>query len=251
MAVIASIDGPTRRIYLSASTQNAEVQPMDIYKEMRTLRRTDESLRKFDVFLSASGNEPKGGGKFTARLVKCLLGTRIVPYDSTHELTIIGEIITDEATSGVACFDRTLLTPPNVVDINYLPPQVEVIQVSSGSGLSTEEHDKLMAIENPPSQVLNDYKADVSGLATELNATANKDEVIAEVNANEAKLDAIIATLSTLGDDITNSQVMIEVIQKLTGNKVTKVGDVITIFEDDNITPWRQYNLANGGRVLV
>ena len=146
MAVIANIDGPARRIYLSEDTGGTEVHPMDIYREMRGLRRTDESLRKFDLFLLASGNESKGGGKFTGRLVKCLLGTRIVPYDSTHTLTITGEIITDEETAGVDCFDRTLLTSPNVVDINYVPPQVEVIQVSSGSGLSTEEHDEVMQL---------------------------------------------------------------------------------------------------------
>jgi hypothetical protein len=126
-----------------------------------------------------------------------------------------------------------------------------LIQVTSGSGLSTEEHDKLMGVENPPSQDLDDYKADVSGLATEVNATSNKDAVIAEVNANEAKLDGIILTLSTLGDDITDSQVMIETIEKLTGNKVTKTGDVITIYEANGSTIWRRYNLANGGRVLV
>ena len=37
----------------------------------------------------------------------------------------------------------------------------------------------------------NDYKADVTGLATEVNATANKDEIVTEVNANEAKIDAV------------------------------------------------------------
>lgn len=38
---------------------------------------------------------------------------------------------------------------------------------------------------------------------------------------------------------------------KLTGYKVTKSGDIITIYESNGITVWRQYDLANGGRVLV
>lgn len=38
---------------------------------------------------------------------------------------------------------------------------------------------------------------------------------------------------------------------KLTGYKVTKSGDIITIYEADESTPWRQYNLASGGRVEV
>jgi len=40
-------------------------------------------------------------------------------------------------------------------------------------------------------------------------------------------------------------------ILKLTGYKVTKSGDVITIYEADGVTPWRQYNLSGGGRVQV
>lgn len=38
---------------------------------------------------------------------------------------------------------------------------------------------------------------------------------------------------------------------KLTGNNVTASGDVITIYEEDGSTPWRQYNLADGGRIRV
>lgn len=38
---------------------------------------------------------------------------------------------------------------------------------------------------------------------------------------------------------------------KLLGNKVVRLGDVITIYENDGLTIWRQFDLANGGRVLV
>jgi len=37
----------------------------------------------------------------------------------------------------------------------------------------------------------------------------------------------------------------------ITGNKVTKSGDVITIYETDGVSVWRQYDLASGGRVEV
>ena len=146
MAVIDHIDGPNRDIYLHIDTMDAEVHPVDIYKEMRTLRRTDENLRKYDLFLKAEGYVSKGEGKFTAILVTCLDGTRIIPYDSTHVLTITGEIITDEETSGVACFDRSGLTPGVEVDINYVPPQVEVIEIASGSALSPEQATQLLEL---------------------------------------------------------------------------------------------------------
>lgn len=38
---------------------------------------------------------------------------------------------------------------------------------------------------------------------------------------------------------------------KLLGNKVVRVGDVITVYEADEITVWRQYDLADGGRALL
>lgn len=142
MAVIASIDGPNRRIHLHADTMGVETHPMDIYREMRAFRRSDESLRRYDVFLKASGYLSKGGGKFTPRLVTCQtddngLLTTIVPYDSDHILTIIGEIITDQGTSGIACFDKDPLTPGVEVDIHYEPPQVEIIEISTGGSLLT------------------------------------------------------------------------------------------------------------------
>lgn len=38
---------------------------------------------------------------------------------------------------------------------------------------------------------------------------------------------------------------------KLTGHKVARAGDVITIYESDGITIWKQYDLSDGGRVEV
>lgn len=140
MTLIASIDGATRRVYLHVDTVGATVHPIDIYKEMRALRRTSETLRNFDLFMKASGNESKGGGKFTERFVTLLLGTRIVPFDTSHELTINGTIITDDGTEGIAAFDRSSLSPTTLVDINYVPPQVEIITVPTGTGLSTEQN---------------------------------------------------------------------------------------------------------------
>ncbi len=40
-------------------------------------------------------------------------------------------------------------------------------------------------------------------------------------------------------------------ISRLTGNRVTKVGDIVTIYMEDGVTPWRQYNISGGGRVRV
>lgn len=145
MALISSIDPVTRRIYLSLATVGTTIHPIDIYKEMRTLRATDEALRPFDTFLKAYGNVSKGSGKYTERYVQTVQGTRIVPYDSSQELTINGTIITDDGFEGVSCFDRTLLSPTTVVDINYVPPQVEIIVIGSAGLTAVEIADEVMS----------------------------------------------------------------------------------------------------------
>ena len=149
MTLIASIAGTVspRLVYLHADTVGATVHPIDIYKEMRSLRSSDESLRKFDLFMEASGNVPKGGGKFTERYV-ILLNTRLVPYDTSHILTINGTIITDTGQEGIEAFDRSPLSPSTSIDIAYVPPQVEVVVVIGGSGLSVEQSEKLDEIHN-------------------------------------------------------------------------------------------------------
>lgn len=41
------------------------------------------------------------------------------------------------------------------------------------------------------------------------------------------------------------------IMRRMIENKVLKSGDIITIYEEDESTPWRQYNLGGGGRVEV
>lgn len=139
MALIDYIDGPNRRIYLGPDSVGVDVVPMDIYVEMRALRRTDENLRKYDLFLSGEGKVPKGPGSFTERYVKALLGTRIVPYDTSHTLVVVSGIITDDGQQGIACFDRVPLSPTTLVDIDYQPPQVELVEIAIGGVVTTVE----------------------------------------------------------------------------------------------------------------
>ena len=42
---------------------------------------------------------------------------------------------------------------------------------------------------------------------------------------------------------------MMTIIQRMTYNKVTMVGDIATIYEEDGITIWKTFDLANDGRV--
>lgn len=130
MPLISYIDPVARDIHLHADTVGASIHPMDIYREVRTLVRTTPELRKFKQFMDGRGAAVKGGGKTTERYVVLLEGTRIVPYNVSHDLTVTGTVITDDGQEGISCFDRSPLSSTTRVDINYIPPQVEVITVN-------------------------------------------------------------------------------------------------------------------------
>lgn len=206
MPLIDTIDGPNRRIYLGIDSVSADVVPMDIYTEMRALRRTDENLRKYDLFLSGEGKVPKGGGSFTERYVICLDGTRIVPYDTSHTLVVISGIITDDGQQGIACFDRTPLSPATIVDIDYQPPQVEVIEIITGGGIGT------------PAEVA----------------------------------DAVWDALQASHLDADSMGEIIQLLRITAENEISRSGNIITIWQGAvGGTIWRQYDLTDGGRIIV
>lgn len=68
-------------------------------------------------------------------------------------------------------------------------------------------------LDNP-----NQYKADVSALATEANATTNKNEIIVEVDANETKIDALQTGITEiLGLTHSNTR-LLDVVNDANGN---------------------------------
>ena len=142
--VIDHLDPSTKRIFLRAGVR--EYHPVeDIYKEVRMLRRTDEALRKYNPPVTAAGNVPKGGGKFTPRYIILHDGWRIVPDNVTHDLVITGEQLTDDGGSGAACIDKTLLGQDVSVNIDYYPPLAEIILVAAGSGVTDDDKADIVA----------------------------------------------------------------------------------------------------------
>ena len=141
--MIDHIDPIARLIYLDASTVGASILPIDIYRELRILRRTNLSLRPYDMFMTMKGADKKNpsGTKRTERYAVLLKGALIVPYDTSHTLTVGGTIITDSGLEGPECFNRLVLSASSNVNIDYVPKQVEIITVNiaGGSGSSAAE----------------------------------------------------------------------------------------------------------------
>ena len=140
MPVISHIDGFNRLIYLHPDTVDSVIEPIDIYREVRTLRRLSTDLKACSNFISMEGYVNIGPGKYTERYAILLDGTRIVPYDTTQTLEITGhKIITDDGKEGEKCFDLSYLSPSSAVSFIYTPKQVEVITVSIGSSVTPDD----------------------------------------------------------------------------------------------------------------
>ncbi len=142
MAIIASINITTRRIQLDTGVRELD-DILAFWREYRDLRVLDtDSVRQSVPVMAIIGGQNKGGGDFVGRIID-LHGYKIIPDDAVHDLDVTVEIIDSGLQiSGRNVFDRTTLSSAVNIDINIAP--VEVITISSGSGLSTEEHDKLM-----------------------------------------------------------------------------------------------------------
>ena len=143
MPVVQSWDGANRRIYLATT----DFAPIDLYREYRIRRRTDEAFRTWDPLLEMTGAVSKGAGRFTPRLMTLLDGAKIVPMDVSHTLTLTGEIITDDADLDPAIIDTSSLAAASKVQINYQPAEAEIIQITGGSGLSGAQDEALTRID--------------------------------------------------------------------------------------------------------
>lgn len=144
---VASVDYTNKRIYLDSSTVSSDLDTLDVYREVRELRRTNEEHRKFKPMIVSGGNIQKTVTAYTQPYVQLLYGCRLVPYNTSHALRVVRETFTDDGFDGRDCFDRSSLSASVEVDIDYEVDKVEVrIVQTGGSALTTEEHNKLMAL---------------------------------------------------------------------------------------------------------
>jgi len=160
--VIDRIDGPTRRIFLRAGVRSFD--PVDdIYKEVRNLRRLDETLRGYDMFVSAGGNIPRPGKPPTDRFLVLLLGTKIVPEDTSHTLAISGEMFTDDELD------------PETMDFSSLSPGVSVfvsdtVTKSVLTELQAQQLANIDALATAQDPIITDTNTKVTDVQTKVTA---------------------------------------------------------------------------------
>jgi hypothetical protein len=136
MSTVASVDYIAKRIYLSADTVGVPLDTMDVYRDVRALRRLTEAHRKFKPMIVGGGNIQKTATSFTQPYVVLLYGCSLVPYNTAQSLVVIRDTFADDGRAGVACFDRSGVSAEVDIDIQVAPVEVREV-VTGGSGGSS------------------------------------------------------------------------------------------------------------------
>lgn len=147
MPLVASVDYATKRIYLTADAMGATFDTMQVYREVRALRRTTESHRKYQPIIVGGGNIQKTATTYTQPYVQLLYGATLVPIDLPGTITLIRETFSDDGRSAAECFDRS--TVVSNVDIDVQVPAVEVRTVTVGGGSTSDIANAVLALIQP------------------------------------------------------------------------------------------------------
>jgi hypothetical protein len=135
---------------------------VDLYSDGKEDWVAAENLRKFYFPISAEGGKPLPGEKDLGSTFFLASDWKIRPYDANHRLIIDGNLY---AVDGSDPFIDTVSNFP----VRVMQQVSDLVStVSSGSGLSSTEHDQLMSLPtltNIESSVILAMKSDTNAIA--------------------------------------------------------------------------------------
>ena len=135
-----TFNGTTKLIIVDNAITELDVK-VDLYSDWKEWLKEGDNA-KFLVAMRTVGGDPTTGVKSVAPYFFLTNGWKIRPYEGDHTLTITGNLFVDEP--GTYGYNLTIPTIGDYTVTVVLSTTSDAIVVSAGSGLSTEEHNKLM-----------------------------------------------------------------------------------------------------------
>ena len=135
-----TLDGPNKLIVLDTATS---FTAQSIHSAVQSWASLSANMQ-YLLPMSASGKAALGGGIFTDLIFSLLNGWKLKPsgYAANTQIIVSGTLITSDNTAYA-------VPPTTGSPVQWLVQATTagtITTVSSGSGLSTAEHDKLMAL---------------------------------------------------------------------------------------------------------
>src|SRR3990167_464840 len=135
MATKLTYNTTNKLFILNAGVTSLDAK-VDLYSDAKEDWKSDAALNKFKFPIVGIGGQGIGEGQSISPYYQLLYGWKIRPQEANHILTVTGNVITDDGTD---VFVNTV--GAYNARIKYI---VSSNSLKSGSGLSTEEHDRLM-----------------------------------------------------------------------------------------------------------
>lgn len=121
-----------------------------------------------------------------------------------------------------------------------------------GSTVLTSKDDEIDSIKNQtdliPADIILQLDTNLPAIKAKTDALptdpADQSELVAEINANETKIDAVSTAVAALQTDVTK-------VLKIGKNKLAIVGTTMTLYNDDGVTPLFTWTLDSGDAPTV
>lgn len=139
-----TFDGPNKLIIVDNGVTELDAT-VDLYSDWKEWMLTSgsDNAKYLPAFRTTGGDELPGG-QFISGYFFLTNGWRIRPYEGDHGLTIVGNLFVD---GGGNPFVPTLGDYTVMVNVQTSSNSLtSVVSSGSGAGLTTEEHDHLLAI---------------------------------------------------------------------------------------------------------
>lgn len=119
------------------------------------------------------------------------------------------------------------------------------------SSRSTLTVDDIPEVDNSSiaTAVRGELSTELSRIDTTISSRLSSSEYISPDNSTIGLIKTKIDSLENYDD--TSINVLLDYIRKITGNKIIRIGNTITIYEDDDTTVWKQYDVSNLGRIEI
>lgn len=246
---------------INVTSPQVEVTCQELINEIRNIE--DEQINiGYPSIASATGKQSLGGGVTVGITIELLNNWQVKFWNGNYIAKVTGGNLVGGLGGDPIAYSAG-------VQVLLIQSAASTI-VTTGSGpLTSEQNSQLMAT------ALETTAQDVKTSTDTINWSdiVSIDTNVTTINNNVSSMDIKIDTIDNNIDSInTNVQAVklktdtinwstidtialhtgdIATIQKLTGNNVTKSGDIITIYEDNGVTIWRQYDLSAGGRIVI
>jgi len=203
----------------------------DIYSDGKEDWLTGSTLPGFYFPVEAIGGQEVSAGVLGTTYL-LTHGWHIRPYEANHNFYIEGNIYTDDGSPLV----QPTLGAYNVPTSLILSTLVEVVEVNTGSGLTTDEHNTLY---NRSSQVSVDaVQADTDNIQTRLPAALVGGRIDSYVGAIDTAVLAQIADailIRNIGTGSNGGRTVQDALRMLRNHRQI-VGNLLTVYTEDDVS---------------